>query len=220
LQAIETGDEASLLKLLKETLLGPLHAWQRFELAVALGVARGLSTAHAQPVSLGFFGAAEPIARVGTYDVYWQSRTSPWRGYVPEPSEEVVSLLLKQYGLSEGADRPDLIVLDREAGEAVAIAEVKYFSTEESDGADALRAAVGQLVRYARGYCDFAEIDALLDHSFVALARAANGWNPAPKPSGLPLVVDFDGIVGSQLEGWARRLVRTRTPATEAVLGA
>src|SRR5262249_31393602 len=32
LQQIEAGDEAAILKLLNDTLLGPLHAWQRFEL--------------------------------------------------------------------------------------------------------------------------------------------------------------------------------------------
>ena len=134
---------------------------------------------------------------------------------MPEPSEEVVSRLLRQYGLLEGTDRPDLVVLDQDTEKPVAVAEVKYYSSEVNDDADALRAASDQLVRYARGYYGIEEIDGLLDYSVVALAHATNVRNPEPKPYGLPLVVDFEGIIEGQLEEWVRRITRASTPAVE-----
>lgn len=207
LQAIEAGDEASILKLLNDTLLGPLHVWQRFELAVGLGLACALSATLARPAALGFLaGGREPIARVGRYEVHWQSRTDLWRAPLLEPSEAAVARLLKLYGLPEGADRPDLVVIDQEANEAVAVVEAKYFASGQGDGADALRAAVDQIVRYARGYRAFEALDGLLDHSIAALIRVEPGRCPEPKPYGLPQTVDFEGIVGRNLEAWARRL--------------
>lgn len=209
LQAIEAGEEAAILKLLNDTLLGPLFAWQRFELAVGLGMARALSAAQTRPIVLGFFaGGGEPIARIGPYEIHWQSRTDAYQSPVQEPSEAVVSHLLKMYGLFEGSDRPDLIVLERGvSAEAIAVTEVKYFTSDDSDATDSLRAAVNQLVRYSRGYRNIEDIDAILDHSIVALAHAESARVPETKPYGLPLLVDFGGITRLDLEQWAQRLI-------------
>ena len=210
LQSIEAGEEDSIIKLLNDTLLGPLHLWQRYELAVGLAVTRALSAALAQPLALGFLGSGgEPITRVGGYEVHWQSRTQGYEQPIAEPSEAMTAKLLALYGLSLGADRPDIVVLDV-YGEAVSIVEVKYFLNEERDGLDALRGAIGQLVRYTRGYRSMAQIEDLLDHSIVAVIRHEAGLAPDPKPYGLPLIVDFDGIMQRRLGPWARRLVGTR----------
>ena len=207
LQLIEGGNTDAIVALLNDTLLGPLHLWQRFELAVGLGVARALSVVLSLPVVLGFLrGGAEPICRVGDYEIHWQSRTRAYQQPSPEPSEALTARLLKQYGLSLGTDRPDLVVLDG-VGKAVAIIEVKYFSSEENDGTDALRGAVGQLVRYARGYRAMPLVEDVLDHSIVAVVRHEAGSIPDPKPYGLPLIVDFEGLNQQGLEPWARRLV-------------
>ena len=207
LQSIEAGEADAIVALLNDTLLGPLQLWQRFELAVGLGVARALSAALSQPVALGFLGrGAEPISRVGAYEVHWQARTPAYAAPTPEPSEALTADLLTRYGLSLGADRPDLVVLDGD-GAAVAIVEVKYFSSDENDGADALRGAVGQLVRYARGYRLMPQVKDILDHSIVAVSRHEAGMVPDPKPYGLPVIVDFEGLRQRRLELWARRLV-------------
>lgn len=207
LRSIEAGDPSSIVKLLNDTLLGPLRLWQRYELAVGLGVARALSVALVQPIALEFLGGVgTPISRVGGYRVHWQSRTQAYELPLAEPSEQVAAKLLEQYGLSPGSDRPDLVVLDA-AGDAVSIIEVKHFSSEENDGADALRSAIGQLVRYTRGYRPMAQIEDLLDHSIVAVIRHEAGESPDPKPYGLPLIVDFEGIKQLHLEAWADRLV-------------
>ena len=218
LRDIEAGDEDAIQDLLADTLLGPMQVWQRFELAVGLGISRALSSALASPVRLGFLaGGGDPISRVGRYEIYWQIRTDSYTRPVREPSEELVARLLQQYGLSEGFDRPDLVVLDRESRKAVAIVEVKYFANEENYGADALRTAIEQLVRYARGYRYMEEIDDLLDHSIVALIRSEDGWMPNPKPIGLPLVTDFAEITGEQLNSWARRFVAERNGGCSAI---
>ncbi len=214
LQSIEAGEVDAINKLLKDTLLGPLHMWQRYELAVGLAVARALSVALVRPVALGFFSdGGEPIARVGGYEVHWQSRTQAYEQPLAEPSEAITAKLLDQYGLSLGADRPDLVVLDGD-GEAVSIVEVKYSSNEENDGADALRSAISQLVRYARGY-RMAQIEDLLDYSTVAVIRHEAGCVPDPKPYGLPLIVDLEGIMQRRLEPWAHRLVADRLDSKE-----
>ena len=207
LQLIETGEENSIVNLLNDTLLGPLHLWQRYELAVGLALARALSEALARPVTLGFLGGGgEPISRVGGYEVHWQSRTQAFQPPLAEPSEAITENLLVHYGLSLGADRPDLVVLDAD-GEAVSIVEVKYFSNVESNGADALRDAIGQLVRYARGYRQMAQIVDLLDHSMVAVIQREASRVPDPKPYGVPSLVDFEGIMQRRLEPWAHRVV-------------
>ena len=207
LQSIEAGEVDSIIKLLNDTLLGPLHLWQRYELAVGLAVARALSVALARPAALGFLSrAGEPISRVAGYEVHWQSQTQAYKRPAAEPSELMTAKLLDHYGLPLGADRPDLVVLDAD-GKAVSIVEVKYFSNEESDGTDALRDAIGQLVRYTRGYRPMAQLEDLLDHSIVALIRHEADRVPDPRPYGLPLIVDLEGILQGRLETWACRLI-------------
>jgi len=216
LQLIEAGDRDSITKLFNDTLVGPMHFWQRYELVVGLAVTKALSAALEQPFELNFLGSgSEPISRVGGYEVHWQSRTKAYEEPLPEPSEELTRKLLKLYGLASGADRPDLVVLDSD-GEAVSVVEVKYSSNRESDGADSLRSAVSQLVRYSRGYRQMALIEKLLDHSIVAVSQHETGRAPVPKPVGLPLIVDFNDILQHHLSNWAQRLVAARQVETNA----
>ena len=218
LLAIEAGEAPALRDLLNDSLLGPFHAWQRFELAVGLGIARGLSTVLGQGIDLGFFlGGGEPIARVGSYKIYWQARTNAYQAATREPSEVRTSALLKAYGLPEGTDRPDLVITVGDvAGEAIAVVEVKYYSSGENDAADSVRAAAAQLVRYVRGYRAMENIDTILDHSIIGLARMEGNLMPKKKPYGIPLLVDFDAIMNEALVKWARRLLIQREVAVAA----
>ncbi|MXW20566.1 MAG: hypothetical protein F4Z95_07155 [Gammaproteobacteria bacterium] len=207
LQLIEAGNSDSITRLLNDTLLGPLHFWQRYELVVALAVTKALSVALQQRFDLSFLGGgSEPVSRVGGYEVYWQVRTKAYKKPAPEPSEAMAEKLLKLYDLSSGADRPDVVVLDSK-GKVVSVVEVKYSSNRESDGADSLRSAVSQLVRYSRGYRPMAQIEKLLDHSIVAVSGHETGRMPVPKPFGLPLIVDFEDILQHHLRYWADCLV-------------
>lgn len=207
LEAVESGDEEAIIELLNDTLLAPRPAWQRFELAVGLGLTRALSDAHGQPASLKFLsGGSQPIATVGEYAVYWQLSTDVWREPERELSEKILLRLFEQYGFKQGLGRPDLVILSQAASKAVAVVEVKYFKNKEDNGEGNLKGALSQIVRYARGYRDPDNLDDILDHSIVALAYFGSRWNPDPKPYGLPLVVDFDGILRNHLNEWACRL--------------
>ena len=205
---VEAGEDAAILHLLNDTLLGPLHAWQRFELAVGLGLARGLSAAQGRGIDLGFFaGGGEPIATVGAYGIHWQSRTDKYQIPAQEPSEALTSQLLRAYGILEGTDRPDLVIVDKRGpGAAVAVVEVKYFSSSENDAVDSVRAAASQLIRYARGYRAMEGIETILDHSIIAVAHAGENPMLEAKPFGVPLLVDFGGIMQARLKQWAQRL--------------
>ena len=57
-------------------------------------------------------------------------------------------------------DRPDLVIADRLAGQAVGIVEVKYLAGDTASAR--FREAAGQIVRYARGYRPEAEVDGLV----------------------------------------------------------
>ena len=220
LQAVESGDEAAIVETLNETLLGPLEAWRRFELAIGLGMARALADALSRSPSLGSIVGGEPIARVGNYELLWQSHTDAWHEPPLQPAEAVVSKLLDHYGIAGGANRPDLVVRTRSSNHVVSIAEVKYFEGEKNDGTDALRAAAHQLVRYARGYRDFEQLDGLLDHSIIALIRTTDGLNTEPKPYGVPIVVDFEGVLQQGLKRWALDLVENSAPDTSVAMTA
>ncbi len=106
-----------------------------------------------------------------------------------------------------GSDRPDLVVTDERTGDVVALFEVKFFSGDENDGSDALRAAVYQLVRYARGYRTPENIDDLLDRSAIALIRKNAEWIPEIKPFGTPWILDFHDLGTREIETWAQKLV-------------
>ena len=207
LHLIEARDEDSINRLLNDTLLGPLKLWQRYELAAGLAAARTLSDVLSKPIELGFLcGGGEPICRIGGYEIYWQNRTQAYEHPQLEPSEKETAKLLEHYGLKVGVDRPDLVVLDENA-KAVSIIEVKCFLNQETDNDDAVRIAMGQLVRYARGYLPITQIRDLLDTSIVAVVHSKIAQKNDPKPYGIPLIIDFDAIKQSYLEPWASHLV-------------
>ena len=60
------------------------------------------------------------------------------------------------------------------------------------------------------------DLDSILDHSLIAVARAEEEWRSEQKPYGVPLIVDFNGIAQAGLERWARRLLHQREVATAA----
>jgi hypothetical protein len=204
---IEAGDPETIATLLRHTLLAPLETWRRYELAIAFSVAEALAASEGGALTLNLLmgDTSIPIARVGRYAVYWQSRTDLYRPPEIEPSEQVVRNILAAYSLSASSDRPDLVVIDNDRRSVAAVIEVKYLTAE--DASDRVRSAVEQLVRYARLYHPIEETGPLLGRSLVAVSQGLEGLvAPEPLPADVPMICDFASIRQGQLGAWAERL--------------
>lgn len=204
LQGIERGDPAAIDRVARSALIGPLEDWRRFELAVGLAVGEALADALDQPMQLSLLGGdtAAPMVTAGRFEVFWQQRTPHYVMPELEPSELVTREILAAFNLSIGADRPDLVVRDREADAIVSIIEVKYVAGDTSSGR--FREAVDQVVRYARGYAATGATGPILARSLVAISRDAPVL--ADLSADVLGSVDFAGIMRSELSSWAARL--------------
>jgi hypothetical protein len=204
---IEAGDPETIATLLRHTLLAPLEAWRRYELAIAFSVAEALAASGAGVVTLSLLlgDTSSPIVRVGRYAIYWQSRTDFYRPPEIEPSERVVRHILDAYSLSASSDRPDLVLIDHEHQSVTAVIEVKYLTSE--DASDRVRSAVEQLVRYARLYHPTNQTGPLLGRSLVAISQGLGGLAvPDLLPPDIPMICDFASIRRGQLGAWVERL--------------
>lgn len=212
LQKIEDGDPEAIVEMLRTTLLGPLHDWQTFELALALGMATALANRTSQPLRLLPIspGSAKAVILVGTNKIFWQSRTASYSEPVAEPSEVIVDRILAAYGIAAGGDRPD-IVLVREDGAVVAVAEAKYFTNEMESWRNAFRSAAVQVVRYGRGYASGVALDALLSRSIIALWHYPTEERPELLPADQPVVIDFTDLIQENLQAWSDRAAAVLT---------
>ena len=201
----EAGDPTALRTVLLDTLVGPTEGWRRFELAVALAAAEALGEACGARPALGLLaGGDRLVARVGRFSVHWQSLTKAYSAPASEPSEAAVATVLDAYGFRASSDRPDIVVLNDESGEVVAVLEAKFFVS--GNAADAFRDAVSQVVRYARGYCGPGAVGAILGKSVIALADVGGlAQFPEPHPPDIPWLVDLGGLTRQALKGWAAR---------------
>ena len=119
---------------------------------------------------------------------------------------------MSEYGLARSSDRPDLVLIDRIAGVALAVIEVKYINADPETGYDAIRAAVEQLVRYTRGYATGRSLDMLLSRSIVALFKSS--LVVLPIGTGVPALLDFSALQGRPVLSWASMLAKhVRKPA-------
>jgi hypothetical protein len=203
---VESGDPETITAMLRETMLGPLEPWRRFELAVGLGAADALAAAQQKPLTLNLLAGdtRRHLARSGDFGIHWQSRTDYYQAPEPEPSEARERSILAAYGISEGADRPDLVIIDHARNAVTAIIEVKYLTGE--DATDRLKSAVGQIVRYARGYAQSDDLDRLIDNSLAVMSQGIAGLTLSELPPNVPRVADFAGIRREALAPWAAAL--------------
>lgn len=213
---VERGDPAAIAGILRETLLGPLEPWRRFELTVGYSVAEALAYRETSPVHLSLLVGNNrlPIARAGRFAIYWQWATALYSPPPSEPSEAVTQDLWATFGLSSSGDRPDLVIVDELVGAVAAIVEVKYLTGE--DPTDRVRSALAQLVRYGRGYSPLSDINPLLARSLVAVSRGASELKSPVEPDEAPLILDFKAILGGDLKTWAKRLTITDEALSEA----
>jgi hypothetical protein len=199
---IEAGNEEALRSVLGSTLIGPLEQWRRFELSVGLGIGEALAAETGESMNLALLGktSGSPIISCGRYDIFWQSGGGLFTAPALEPSEERLETALTAYGMHLATDRPDLVIIDRLAGQARGIVEVKYLAGDTANAR--FREAAGQIVRYARGYAPEREIDALVRTSLIALNRSP----PAllDEAAAAPRAVDFEGLTDGRLRLWVR----------------
>lgn len=199
---LEAGDEDALLEVIQSTLIAPVDVWRRFELAVAVGIGQALAEETGTPMHINIVadGSATPIVECGRYAIYWQSTTKYYTRPSPEPSEIKIDAALAAYGKGHSIDRPDLVVVDEQAGHVLAIVEVKYL---EGDTANArFREAMGQIVRYARGYGSASQIDGVIRRSLIAVSRDAPELLDMSAPA--PMVTDFPAMQKDRLLPWVR----------------
>lgn len=206
LQKIEDGDPEAIVEMLRTTLLGPLHDWQTFELALALGMGAALADRMSQPLRLLPIspGSAQAVIQIGTNRVFWQSRTSSYLEPEAEPSEAIVDGILAAYGIAAGSDRPD-IVLVRDDGKVIAIGEAKFFTNEMESWRSAFRAAAVQVVRYGRGYASGSALHELLSRSLIALWHYPREARPDLLSADKPVVLDFTDLIEGNLQAWSDR---------------
>ena len=204
LQGLERGDPEAMNTVARTALIAPLEEWRRFELAVGLAVGEALAAACDTQAQLHLLGgeSSGPIITAGRFAVYWQQRTPHYSAPDLEPSELITRDILTAYGLSLGADRPDLVIVDREQSAVAAVIEVKYLAGDTANAR--FREAVDQVVRYARGYTPLGETGPLVARSLVALSHGAPVLLDANV--GAPASVDFAGIMRTELACWADRL--------------
>ena len=206
LRRLEAGDENAIRDALDGSLTGPIEDWRRFELAVALGVGEAIEAVTKDAMRLHPIGGdakGAPIVTCGPFAVHWQQRTSLYNAPEPEPSEQVLAEMLAAYGMTEGAERPDLVVVDQKRGRAAAIVEVKLLRGDTRDAR--FREAMGQIVRYARGYATGTEYRDLLSRSLVTLSDRGN-LPTGPSPDA-PMCTGFADFQADGLREWAKRLV-------------
>lgn len=202
LQSLERGDPDAMQAVARSALIGPLEDWRRFELAVGLAVGEALGRASDGTPHLHLLGSPSsgPIVTAGRFAIYWQQVTSYHTPAPLEPSEFAVRAAVRDYGITVGTERPDLIVVDRDKDAVVAVVEVKYIAGDTATVR--FREAVDQVVRYGRSYAPAAERDALLSRSLVAISRNAPvrvGYDAAA-----PFAADFETIKQPHgLDAWA-----------------
>lgn len=80
LRRVEIGDPEAIATMLRETLVAPLHQWQAFELALALGMGDALSSTTGGMLRLRRIapGSAAAIIEAGTWVIHWQSKTKTY----------------------------------------------------------------------------------------------------------------------------------------------
>ena len=202
LAQIEAGNKQALRNVLNGTLIGPLEQWRRFELAVGLGIGEALASETGESMSLAMIGkaAGTPFISCGRHDIFWQGGDALYAQPASEPSDERLRVVLAAYGMPLGTDRPDLVIVDRTAGQVAGIVEVKYLAGDTA--AARFREAASQVVRYARGYASGTRIDGLVRASQIVLSREV----PAllDEDADAPRAVDFAGLTDGRLRRWVR----------------
>ncbi|HEY1682155.1 MAG TPA: hypothetical protein VGF98_11000 [Candidatus Tumulicola sp.] len=205
LRAIERLGEDAIRDLLADALIGPMERWRQFELALALAMAGAIAERIDTDLSLKNIlpGTADAIIEVGPYAVRWQQAGPDFAPPTLTDWEQREFDILREYGISTGYDRPDVVVFDRRSNLVVAIGEAKYF--EDDDWRDRVRGATAQVILYARAYEKRQSVEELIGRSLIAVWSVES---ESPKPLSMlsPTITTFEGICDG-LRSWAARAI-------------
>ena len=201
LRDMEAGDDTAIASMLQSTLMAPLENWRRFELAVAAGIGQAIAAESGERLQLSLIDGSPqtPIIKCGRFSIYWQ-RSVLFAAPELEPSEVRFKVALAAYGMQPGDDRPDLLIVDEQHQRIMAVVEVKYVSGDTA--VTRFREALGQIVRYARGYVGNDPIDALINRSLIVTSVGAPR-KTEPTPTS-PTATDFPAILDGSLKHWVR----------------
>ena len=207
LRDMEAGDPVAIEDVLKSTLMAPLENWRRFELAVALGIGQAMAEETGDDLALEIVGGSSgmPIVRCGRLSVHWQGRPLFTPPQVLEPSESRFQAALSAFDMSPGDDRPDLVVVDERRKLVLAIVEVKYVAG--GNAVSRFREALGQVVRYVRGYAEGDGIPSLIRRSLIVTSEGARQIIYPSKVA--PGWTDFPNIQSGSLNAWVRERLLT-----------
>lgn len=202
LYAVERLDEMAIKDLLMRSLVGPMERWRQFELALALSMANAVAVRIGAAVALKSIlpGTSDTIIDIGPYAIRWQQSGPGFAPLTFSGWEAREVEIIREYGLSPGYDRPDVVMYHRQTNVVVCIGEAKYF--ENDDWRDRLRDAVSQIVTYARAYESTQDVNQILGRSVIALWSADSV--PAPIAALSPWVTTFNEM-STGLKEWADR---------------
>lgn len=202
LSDMESGDEAAIAEIIQSTLIAPAEIWRRFELAVAMGIGFALADATGIPMKMRILtgGGPVPILTCGRYAIYWQQVTSYYSEPESEPSEQKTFEALAAYGKKSSSDRPDLILVDEDQGQVMAVIEVKHQGGDTAD--TRFREAMGQIIRYARGYASGNAMNDLIRRSLIAVNTGVPEMLDDSAPA--PLAIDFAAMQSGELASWVK----------------
>jgi hypothetical protein len=206
LRNLERLDASTVRRIVAGTLIGPMEDWRRFELLVLLKAGEAISAAIDEPLHLNLItpeSSQRPIGRCGHLDLYWQHRTDHFVEREPDPGERLVQELLSAFGLGQGADRPDVVVVNRRLGRVVGVLEAKYSASSEGSRESQFRDAVGQLVRYSRCYAGN-----VLPKSLVCMVSLPSDVEAGRPNDQCPFAIDMPSMLDSGLADWATSITK------------
>jgi hypothetical protein len=203
LSDMESGDEAAIAEIIQSTLIAPAEIWRRFEMAVAMGIGLALAETTGVPMKMRILtgGGPVPILTCDPYAIYWQQVTSHYTEPAPELSEQKTSEALAAYGKKSSSDRPDLILVDEDKCQVMAVIEVKHQGGDTAD--TRFREAMGQIIRYARGYASGGAMNDLVRRSLIAVNTGVPELLDDSAPA--PLALDFAAMRSGALASWVKR---------------
>ena len=204
LKGVEEGRDEAIRAVIGSTLIGPLEVWRRLELAAAAAIGEALEAETGAPLRLNpVAGDTGPVAECGRYAVFWQHLTKLYTPPPLEPSEARTRAILGAYGIGVGTERPDLVLMDTQAGLVLAVVEVKYLAGDTATAR--FRDAVDQIVRYGRGYASGQALENLVGQSLVVMS--VNAPTLHHSRSGVPTAMDFLGITQGKMRLWLKSVM-------------